>query len=145
MVAGINHITLSVQDLEASFTFYTAVLGLKPVARWYKGAYLQAGESWVCLTLDPNTRTAAHPEYTHTAFTVSTTDFSQLVERIQTAQAVCWQENLSPGDSFYFLDPNGHKLEIHVSNLSDRLQTLKKHSPKDLVLFENLQDDLRAI
>jgi catechol 2,3-dioxygenase-like lactoylglutathione lyase family enzyme len=136
MISGINHITLSVRDLEASFTFYTTVLGLKPVARWFKGTYLQAAEDWVCLTLDPNTRTAAHPEYTHTAFTVSAADYSRLVERLRAAQAVCWQENRSHGDSFYFLDPDGHKLEIHVSNLSDRLQTLKAHPPKDLIFFD---------
>ena len=33
MITGINHITLSVKDLAAAFTFYTDVLGCKPVTR----------------------------------------------------------------------------------------------------------------
>ena len=47
----------------------------------------------------------------------------------------CWQENRSPGDSFYFLDPNGHKLEIHVSDLDARVKTLKDAPPRDLIVF----------
>ena len=34
MIRGINHITLSVQDIEKSFTFYTHVLGLQPIAKF---------------------------------------------------------------------------------------------------------------
>jgi hypothetical protein len=89
----------------------------------------------VCLTLDPEARTASLPEYTHTAFTVSTPEFSRLVEQLQKAQVICWQDNRSPGASFYFLDPDGHKLEIHVSNLEDRLRSLKANPPKDLIFF----------
>ena len=135
MISGINHITFAVRDLERSFQFYSHILGLRPVARWYKGAYLEAGTNWVCLTLDPETRAGSLPEYTHTAFTVPTSEFSRLVERLRTAQVTCWQDNRSPGESFYFLDPDGHKLEVHVSNLEDRLRTLRAKPPKDLVLF----------
>jgi catechol 2,3-dioxygenase-like lactoylglutathione lyase family enzyme len=137
VIRGINHITLSVRDLEASFDFYTNVLGLRPVAKWYKGAYLEAGANWVCLSLDAETRPASLPEYTHTAFTVSAEDFSATVARLQSANAISWQENHSPGDSFYFLDPDGHKLEIHTQTLHDRIQIMKASPPKDLVLFPN--------
>lgn len=33
MITGINHVTLSVRDLDESFEFYTATLGLTPAAR----------------------------------------------------------------------------------------------------------------
>ena len=56
MVNAISHATLAVQDLDRSFSFYTRDLGLRPVARWYKGAYLMAGSDWICLNLDPATR-----------------------------------------------------------------------------------------
>lgn len=135
MVRGINHVTLSVRDLEVSFAFYVNVLGMRPVARWYKGAYLEAGSDWVCLTLDDRTRSESLPEYTHLAFTVDESEFSAVAERLRDAGAECWQENRSPGDSFYFLDPNGHKLEIHVSNLQTRLRTLEEKPPKDLIIF----------
>jgi catechol 2,3-dioxygenase-like lactoylglutathione lyase family enzyme len=135
LISGINHITFAVRDLDRSFHFYSQVLGLRPVAKWYKGAYLEAGTDWVCLTLDPEARAASLPEYTHTAFTVSTPEFSKLVERLQKAEVICWQANRSPGESFYFLDPDGHKLEIHVSNLEERLRTLRDNPPRDLTLF----------
>jgi catechol 2,3-dioxygenase-like lactoylglutathione lyase family enzyme len=135
MIASINHVTLSVRNLETSFTFYTAVLGLRPLARWYKGAYLQAGEDWICLTLDSHCRTTALPEYTHMAFTVSADEFSLLKQKIQLHGAVSWQENHSHGESFYFLDPDGHKLEIHASSLTERLKAMQANPPKDLFLF----------
>ena len=136
MISGINHITLSVRNLETSFDFYTRVLGLRPVARWYKGAYLEAGSHWVCLNVDLDVRSRCLPEYTHTAFTVSSDDFPLLVDRLQRIGTVCWQENRSPGDSHYFLDPDGHKLEIHTSTLADRIRAMKQTPPKDLILFE---------
>jgi catechol 2,3-dioxygenase-like lactoylglutathione lyase family enzyme len=136
LVSGLNHITLSVRDLEASFAFYTEVLGLRPIAKWYKGAYLEAGNVWVCLTLDEATRSTSWPEYTHTAFSVAPDEFSALVERIRLANAVVWQQNHSPGDSFYFLDPNGHKLEIHVSTLHARLEAMRANPPRELILFD---------
>ncbi|NER81640.1 MAG: hypothetical protein F6K42_19165 [Leptolyngbya sp. SIO1D8] len=36
MITGLNHITLAVSDLEASFTFYTNVLDCQPLARWQR-------------------------------------------------------------------------------------------------------------
>jgi catechol 2,3-dioxygenase-like lactoylglutathione lyase family enzyme len=135
MISGINHVTFAVRDLESSFAFYKDVLGLRPVAKWYKGAYFEAGHDWICLNLDVEARTECLAEYTHIAFTVSSEDFASTVERLRAAGAQQWQENRSPGESFYFLDPNGHKLEIHDSNLSARVEALKMNSPKELVLF----------
>jgi catechol 2,3-dioxygenase-like lactoylglutathione lyase family enzyme len=44
MIQSINHITLSIADVERSFAFYTTVLGFRPVAKWPKGDYLLAGD-----------------------------------------------------------------------------------------------------
>ena len=135
MISGINHLTLAVRDLETSFAFYKDVLGLRPVAKWYKGAYFEAGHDWICLNLDPTTRTECLAEYTHVAFTVSSENFAAAVERLRAAGAQQWQKNRSPGESFYFLDPDGHKLEIHDSDLSARMKALKENPPKELVFF----------
>jgi len=49
MINGINHITLSVKDVEKSFEFYKDILSLKPVAKWKNGAYLTAANPAVKL------------------------------------------------------------------------------------------------
>jgi catechol 2,3-dioxygenase-like lactoylglutathione lyase family enzyme len=135
MITGINHITLSIKDVEQSFAFYTQVLGFRPVARWPQGAYLLAGDLWVALVLDERVRAAGLPEYTHIAFTVAPEDFAALSERIGAAGAPIWQQNRTEGDSLYFLDPNGHKLEIHASDLETRLRTAKESPWAGLEFF----------
>jgi catechol 2,3-dioxygenase-like lactoylglutathione lyase family enzyme len=102
VIKGINHITLSVKDVDQSFEFYTQILGFKPVAKWPKGAYL-----------------------THIAFTISEQNFKVMSERIKKSWAKVWQENRTEGDSLYFVDPNGHKLEIHASSLKARIKRAK--------------------
>ena len=136
MVQSLSHVTFAVSDLQVSFSFYTDLLGLRPAARWYKGAYLTTGDDWICLSLDPACRRGPLPEYTHLAFHVSEAQFASLVARLLDAGVTSWQDNPSPGDSFYFLDPDGHKLEIHVSDLKARLDSLRNAPPRDLVLFD---------
>lgn len=62
MITGINHITLSVINLDESFNFYTQVLCCQPVAKWKQGAYLLAGDLWLCLFLDERTRQGTLPK-----------------------------------------------------------------------------------
>lgn len=136
MISGINHVTLAVSDLERSFVFYTAVVGLKPVAKWARGAYLVAGGDWICLSLDAHTRTGPLPEYTHLAFTVADADFQERAAAIRHQQASLWRENTSEGASLYFLDPDGHKLEIHAGGLQSRLAAIRAHPYEGLVLYD---------
>jgi catechol 2,3-dioxygenase-like lactoylglutathione lyase family enzyme len=125
MITGINHITLSVRDVAESFDFYVNILGCTPLARWPKGSYLLAGDMWLALVLDEYVRADALPEYTHIAFSVAPGDFAHLAARLRNSGAAPWQENWTEGDSLYFLDPNGHKLEIHASDLAARLRSAK--------------------
>ena len=38
-----------------------------------------------------------------------------------------WQDNWTEGDSLYVTDPNGHKLEIHSSDLAARIAAAKEN------------------
>lgn len=99
------------------------VVGLKPLVKWDKGAYFLAGEFWFCLNVDEKREPS--PCYTHYAFTVAPGDFAAITQRIMAAGAQVFKDNTSPGDSLYFLDPDGHKLEIHVGDWRARVQAKK--------------------
>lgn len=134
-ISGINHITLAVTDINKSFDFYKNLLGLTPLCRWDKGAYFLAGDLWFCLNADPNHQPTSG--YTHYAFSVPRDSFLEVSERIIRYGAKTFKENTSPGDSLYFLDPDGHKLEIHIGNWQERVETKKidKGSWKEVEWF----------
>ncbi len=128
-VRGLNHITLAVADLDRSTAFYVDGLGLNLAKRWETGAYLEAGALWLCLSYDPETRRKPHPDYTHIAFDVSQEAFAAAVAQVEAAGARPWRQNRSEGDSYYFLDPDGHKMELHVGTLKSRLAAMAGKTP----------------
>ncbi len=136
MITGLNHITLAVRDLERSIRFYTEIVGLRRRAKWLRGAYLSAGNVWICLALDQDMEVGPRPDYTHVAFSVSPQGFAISAKAILASGATIWKDNGSEGDSLYFLDPDGHKLEIHVGDLETRLAALRKQPYEGLELFD---------
>ena len=125
MLSGFNHLTLAVTDVPRSVSFYHDLLRLQLDATWDHGAYLSLPGLWLCLSLDPLRSTNVAVDYTHYAFTVDAADFTALVERLRAAGVQEWRDNRSEGASFYFLDPDGHKLEAHVGDLASRLQACR--------------------
>lgn len=122
MLTGLNHLTLSVRDVARSVAFYRDTLGLRLHAHWDRGAYLSAGDLWLCLSLDgQSTAALASSAYTHYAFSIAQDDFPAFAARLRTAGVAEWQQNSSAGDSLYFLDPDGHQLEAHAGSLAQRL------------------------
>src|SRR5207249_751684 len=121
VLTGINHMTLAVKDLARSIEFYRSALDLRLAARWNTGAYLTAGELWIFLSLDDQKADGPGLDYTHCAFSISQSSFIPFVERLRRQGIKEWKDNKSEGDSIYFLDPDGHKLEAHVGSLATRL------------------------
>ena len=134
MINGINHITFAVSDLEKSIMFYSELLGLKLIAHWDKGAYLMAGNMWVALNLDKNVISEPSPDCTHIAFSILSTDYTKLKKRLEKAGVKRFKDNTSEGDSFYFLDPDGHKLELHYNSIEDRLKWAKENDWPSFVI-----------
>lgn len=134
MLTGLNHLTLAVTDLTRSIAFYQQLPGLRLHARWDNGAYFSCGELWLCLSVDSAVTEKA--DYTHYAFTVSAENFAECVEHLQSVGAEMWKSNKSEGESFYFLDPDGHKLEIHVGSLAQRLAACRAKPYAGMVFFD---------
>ena len=122
MISGLNHITLTVSQLDISLEFYTKILGFVPEVKWKKGAYLSANGIWLCLSVGSPCPSS---DYSHIAFSVTQSQLTDLRELIKVHQVTVWQPNTSEGDSIYLLDPDGHKLELHVGDLQTRLSALK--------------------
>jgi catechol 2,3-dioxygenase-like lactoylglutathione lyase family enzyme len=133
MIKGFNHITLSVSDLEESFRFYQDVLGLKAMAkRKQKSAYFLAGGDWLAIV---QTKQTPPDTYSHLAFSVEQKDFVKLAEQMRNSGAKIWQENTSPGDSLYFLDPSGNRLELHAGSWRSRIEWLRQNPSAEVELF----------
>jgi catechol 2,3-dioxygenase-like lactoylglutathione lyase family enzyme len=123
VLQGLNHITFAVQDIERSLAFYRGILGCELHARWDRGAYLTIGDCWLCLSLDPSS--SPSKGYSHIAFSIDAKSFSSF-QRTLTEQGVeIWKQNASEGDSAYFVDPDGHRLEVHVGDLESRLKAIR--------------------
>ena len=132
---GLNHVTLAVSRLDDSLRFYRDLLGLDLRAVWREGAYLEAGSLWLCLSVDAAAHHGPHPDYTHLAFDVGADDFAALSARLSAAAPV-WRENKSEGESLYILDPDGHKLELHVGSLKSRLDHYRANPRPDLTVID---------
>jgi catechol 2,3-dioxygenase-like lactoylglutathione lyase family enzyme len=136
MIGALNHLTLSVRELDRSFAFYVNVLGFRPLARWLNGAYLLAGEeTWICLTLAASAQPELRSGYTHAAFSVTPAAFAAATVRIRASRAPEWQADSSEGASLYFLDPDGHKLEIHAGDWRLRLAACRARPYQGMVFY----------
>ncbi len=130
-IRGLNHLTLAVADLERSVAFYRDLLGFELRAVWARGAYLEAGSLWLCLAVGDGSLPAGGE--THYAFDVAAADFDPLAARIRQG-ARLWKENTSEGASVYVLDPDGHRLELHVGGLAARLAHYRAHPDKGVTV-----------
>jgi len=120
-ITGLNHLTLAVSDLQRSVAFYSEALGFAVKMHGPSSAYLEAGDLWLALVRDPDMRREPLLEYSHAAFTIAAEDLPALIDQLALVGVNRWQES-DRADSFYFLDPDGHKLELHSGNLDSRLQ-----------------------
>ena len=98
-----------------------------------EGAYLEAGSLWLCLSVDPKAADAVRCDYSHIAFDVVPDDFATLSDAVS-GVATVWRDNRSEGDSLYVLDPDGHRIELHVGDLNSRLDHYRQRLPPVMVI-----------
>lgn len=130
-LTGVNHITLACTDLPKSIAFYRNVLGATLKAEWPRGAYFELGDLWLCLEQAQNV--TPRGDDTHIAFSCAESAFDYTADHIAES-APQWKENTSEGASLYFLDPDGHKLELHAGSLQSRLDHYSSIKPEGMIL-----------
>ena len=125
-VQGFNHVTIKVSDIKASLHFYVDVLGMKLVHSGTTDAYLEWGSAWVCLIEKAQFDDQGEEQLgvDHVAFSISEEDFQEAVEILKEKDVPIVRGPLKRGQgwSINFLDPDGTQLELHTSNLQERMK-----------------------
>jgi catechol 2,3-dioxygenase-like lactoylglutathione lyase family enzyme len=138
-ITGFNHLTLAVGDLQRSVSFYAELLGFSIRMRGPSSAYLETGTVWLALVLDPEVRRGPLPEYSHVAFSVAPGELPPLAIKLAGAGVTRWKESGS-SDSFYFLDPDGRKLELHSGDLPRRMAARAALSEPGVAIYDLSHD-----
>ena len=128
-VSGIDHVALSVADLDKSLEFYTKVIGLKITEREYSKPgieyFLDCGTSLIGLIQGQKDgeKHLLQDEGlggNHVSFRVDTKDFDGIVEEIKKRGIpITYSKKREKSWSLYFLDPDGNKLEVTAWPLED--------------------------
>ncbi|GLQ50852.1 VOC family protein [Dyella flava] len=123
-MATIDHIIVPVNDLQASVTFYTQILGFAPAGKDGPFTLIQVSPGFLLLL-----HTQRTDGFQHYAFAMSRTEFDAVFTRIKAAgmaygpsfdsvgsNSGVGQERGARGvaPTIYFNDPNNHLLEIRT-------------------------------
>jgi metallothiol transferase len=128
---GINHITISVSDLEKSIKFYQEVFGAKLLVEGETLAYYDLNGLWLALNIEEGiSRNEIHQSYTHISFTIDDEDYEDTFKRLKELGVdVTEGRERCPaeGRSLYFRDPDGHLFEFHTKTRKDRIAFFKEN------------------
>ena len=127
---GIDHVAISVRDLNKSFEFYTKVIGLKITEREHSKPgieyFLDCGNSLIGL-IQGSEADGKHLLQdggiggNHVSFRVETKEFDRIVEEIKTlGLTITFMKKREKSWSVYFLDIDGNKLEMTAWPLEDK-------------------------
>lgn len=127
---GLDHVALSVRDLEKSLRFYTEVIGLRISTREHQKPgveyFLDCGSSLIGLIQgEPGGSTHLLQDGglggNHFSFRVPTAEFDRIVQELQArGVTITFSKKRERSWSVYFLDPDGNKLEATAWPLEDR-------------------------
>jgi catechol 2,3-dioxygenase-like lactoylglutathione lyase family enzyme len=116
----LEHVNLTVTDLDRSVAFYSDLLDLQ--LRWkgeigggLQGAHIGDDRSYLALfeadEAGPVRRDYDHPGFNHVGFVVD--DLAAARQRLQDLGATVHMEaDYEPGERIYTTDPDGHEVEL---------------------------------
>jgi catechol 2,3-dioxygenase-like lactoylglutathione lyase family enzyme len=118
MGISLNHTIVNARDRHASAAFLADLLGLEPPTTYGPFAVVQVGDTSLDFA-DDHSPNEIRPQ--HYAFLVSEDDFDAILARIRSRRLPFWadpshrHEGINHNDGgrgLYWLDPDGHNLEI---------------------------------
>ena len=126
---GLDHIAISVKDLERSLKFYTEVLGLEVTEREYSKPgieyFLDCGPVLIGLIQGESSGEKHLLQDggfggNHVSFPVHSRDFDAVVADVRQRNIpITFLKKREKSWSLYFLDPDGNKLEVTAWPLED--------------------------
>ena len=119
-VTGINHVVLHVTDLDRSRTFYMETLGFEdrgPVPGM-RAAFLRCGVQGLDLFEVAGGDVHGGEEMNHLALNVDVADAESLVTGL--AEAGIDASEITPRNSVFIADPDGHRIEMLPISASER-------------------------
>lgn len=133
MIRSINHICYSVSNLNESIYFYKDILCGDLLLIGETTAYFDIGGLWVALNEEKDIpRNEIQYSYTHTAFTIDESEYNSWYRWLEKNNVNILEgrtRDVRDKKSIYFIDPDGHKLELHTGTLENRMNYYKDTKP----------------
>lgn len=133
MIRSINHICYSVSNLNESIYFYKDILCCDLLLIGETTAYFDIGGLWVALNEEKDIpRNEIQYSYTHTAFTIDESEYNSWYRWLKKNNVNILEgrtRDVRDKKSIYFIDPDGHKLELHTGTLENRMNYYKDTKP----------------
>ncbi|MCU0822068.1 MAG: VOC family protein [Spirochaetes bacterium] len=118
IIETINHVGVTVSNLENSIKFYKELFDFEVVENNSKQAFIREGEILLCLIESADYKVPKNAK-NRVSFSVDEDDFEDAVKEINNKGLTIVQgpENIRDGQSVIFLDPDGNQIEISYPKL----------------------------
>jgi catechol 2,3-dioxygenase-like lactoylglutathione lyase family enzyme len=119
-VTGINHVVLHVTDLDRSRKFYMEALGFddRGSVPGIRASFLRCGMQGLDLFETAGCDVHGGEEMNHLALNVDVADVESLVASLPAAGIDGFE--VTPRNSVFIVDPDGHRIEMLPINASER-------------------------
>ncbi len=131
-LVGINHVALTVDNIEEALSFYRKLFDFKLRGRTDKAAFIDMGDQFLAISEGP-----PQPPDKHRHFGLVVDDREQLRKQLEAMQI-----EILPTPGLDFIDPWGNRIQVVIYN---EIQFTKTQSILQGMGFENLDKSDQAL
>lgn len=113
VIESINHVGLTVSNLENSINFYKDLFDFEVMENNAKQAFIKEGDIIISLNEEENYKNQSDTK-NRVSFAVDEDDFEDAVDELKAKEIpiIYGPENLRKGQTVVFLDPDGNQIEL---------------------------------